>query len=366
MKTRFEFVKDKKKLGIILGVVFIIVIIGISSYVKARKSQVKNVTISTVSKRNLVESTIVSGNIEPNYRDTITLNNTQKVAKVLVTAGQQVKKGDILVQMDTSDYESELNKEKADLSSAQNSISQAQTVQAAGGASKNSGAGQTDSIRAQIDDLNEKIDQCNIKSGIDGKVVKIDAKENQVPNTGDTVIVDDTSKYKVSIDMSQYDAMKVEKGQRAIVKIKGNDDIKYTGSVTNVGQIAEVSTDAKSTSPSPSQEAKVNVEVTLDNADDSIKSGYEADAEIIFNERRNAVSMDVNSVKQEKATKKKYVYVVNDKNKVLKRYINTGIETDDYVEVIQGLKEDERYVSNPPDTLKAGDSVDSKAGGNIK
>ncbi|AZV56731.1 efflux RND transporter periplasmic adaptor subunit [Clostridium sp. AWRP] len=359
MKLKLNFVKDKKKLAIIVAVIFIITAIGISSYVKSRKSQGKKVTISKVIKRNIVQSTTVSGSIEPKYSNDITLNNTQKVAKVLVTEGQQVTKGDILVQMDTSDYDSELKKLKIDLKNAQNAVSQSQAVP---GASKDNTGNQTDSIKAEIDNLNAKIEQSNIRANIDGRVMRVDAKENQVPKAGDMVIVDDISQYKVSIAMSQYDAMKVAKGQKAIVKIKGNDQKKYTGSVTDVGQIAQVKADAKATG----QEAKVNVIVTLDKADDSIKVGYEADAEIVFNEKRNVVCMGFDSVKEEKGTKKKYVYIVNSKNKVSKRYISTGIETDDYMEVIDGLNEGEKYVSNPPDTLKNGDIVETQAGGNNK
>lgn len=352
MESKFKFIKDKKKLGIIAAIVLIIAVIGILSYTKAQKSQIKNVSISKVIKKSIVQSTVVPGTIQPNYRNEITLNNTQKVAKVLVSEGQEVKQGDILVKMDTSDYESELKKAKADLNSAESAMSQAQT---AGGQAGSSGSISTSSIRSQIDSLNEKIDNANIKAGVDGKVVKVDAKEGQIPQEGNKIIVDDTSKYKVSIDMSQYDAMKVSKGQKAIVKIKGNDDMRYIGSVTDVGQIAQTQTDIKN----GQQEPKVNVIVTLNDAsgDDSIKSGYEADVEIIFDERQNAITIGVDSIREEKGTKKKYVYAVNNQNKVEKRYIRTGIETDDAVEVTSGLKQGERYITNPQDTLKVGDTV---------
>ncbi|NMM62488.1 efflux RND transporter periplasmic adaptor subunit [Clostridium sp. P21] len=353
MESKFKFIKNKKKLGIIAVVLIIIVIIGISSYSKAQKSQVKSVNISKVIKKNIAQSTVVSGTIQPNYRNEITLSNTQKVSKVLVTEGQDVKKDDVLVQMDSSDYKNELNKVQADLNNAQSAMSQTRVP---GGQDRNgSGSISTSSIRAQIDSLNEKIAQCDIKSGVDGKVVKVDAKEGQVSQAGDKIIVDDDSKYKVSIDMSQYDAMKVSKGQKAIVKVKGNDKMKYIGSVTDIGEIAQTKMNDKNAQ----QEAKVNVIVTLNSAGtgDSIKSGYKADVEVVFNERQNAIVMGVDSIKQDKATKRKYVYIVNSENKVSKKYIGTGIETDDTVEVISGLSQGERYITNPSDSLKDGDIV---------
>lgn len=353
MESKSKFTKNKRKLVIAAIVLIIIIIIGISSYSKAQKSQIKSVNISKVIRKNIAQSTVVSGTIQPNYRNEITLGNTQKVSKVLVTEGQDVKKDDVLVQMDSSDYKSELNKAQSDLNSAQSAMSQ---VQVPGTQARNgSGSISTSSIRSQIDSLNEKIAQCDIKSGVDGKVVKVDAKEGQIPQAGDKVIVDDDSKYKVSIDMSQYDAMKVSKGQKAIVRIKGNDKIKYNGSVTDIAPIAQTKVDDKNAQ----QEAKVNVIVTLDGTGmgSDIKSGYKADVEVIFNERQNAITMSVDSIKQDKATKRKYVYIVNSENKVSKKYIGTGIETDDAVEVISGLTQGERYVTNPSDSLKDGDIV---------
>lgn len=364
MKSKFKI--NRKKVLIIVIVIFAILVVGIASYKKAKNNQPKQVTMSTVTKNKIIQSTTVTGNIEPKSRDEVTFNNTQKVTKVMVTEGQQVKAGDILVQMDTSDYDSELKKQKINLKNAENASSQMQST--LGGANKQGGENQTDVIKAEIDSLNAKIEASNIKSNIDGRVMKVNVKENELPKTGDSIIIDDTSQYKVSVDMSQYDAMKVAVGQKANIKIKGSDK-KYTGSVAEVGKIAESKVDTKA-GTTGSQEAKVNVKITLDSADDTIKAGYEATAEVIFNEKVNVLCIGFDGIKEDKSTKRKYVYIVNNKNKIEKRYINTGIETDDYVEVLNGLKDGDKYVSNPADSLKEGDVVEqttkAQAGGTKK
>lgn len=430
-------VKINKKV-IIFGIL-ILVIIGAVAYsqVKAKKAKVKAVTTAKVTKKNLIQTASDKGNIEANYRNDITLNPSQKVKKVMVTEGQKVKKGDILVKLDTIEYDSQLDKQKINLanaqstlkqllssgiandkSNAQNTVSQAQitlenaqrsyedannkfkqnesllksgsisqndynaakktlddaynAVKAAENSLGNSQSAlnnvnvssedkitnqknQVALIQADIDNLNKKIEDCNVKAGTDGKVIKMDAKEEQFPKSGDMIIVDDTSKYKVAVNISQYDSAKIKVGQKANIKIKGSTK-KYTGVVTDIGQFAEMKNSSTS-SNSSSQESKVNVKITIDNPDEGIKAGFEVDAEIVLDEKKSALAIGFDTIKDEKAAGKKYVYLVNKDNKVSKRYIKTGLDAEYDVEVIDGLKEGDKCIINPPQNLKEGDIV---------
>lgn len=432
MRLKLKSIKINKKI-VVIGIVALAVIgIGASSYAKTKKAKVKEVTIAKVTKKNVVQSVSETGNVEARYRNEIALSPSQKVMKVFVSEGQQVKKGDVLVELDISDYENQLQKAKLNLASAQstlnqllnsgialdrsnaqNDLSQAKiTLENAqrnyeylgkkfqqnqellnGGhisqndfdASKkeyedaanavksgkaaleksqvalgNVSSSSSDKVTAQktqialaqadIDNFTKKIEESKLKANTDGIVVKMDAKENQFPEAGDTIIVDDNSLFKVSLDVNQYDVVKIAEGQEATIKVNGCDK-KYTGKVTNIGETAQKKAN------DTDQDYKVNVEVTMDNSDDNVKAGYEADLEIIISEKNSVLSIGFDGIKEEKSTGKKYVYIVNSKNKVEKRYVKTGIETDYDVEIIEGLKAGDRYVVNPPETLHAGDIV---------
>ncbi|WP_027623904.1 efflux RND transporter periplasmic adaptor subunit [Clostridium lundense] len=210
-------------------------------------------------------------------------------------------------------------------------------------------------IAADIKSLQDKINDCNVKANVDGKVVKMDAKEDQYPNTGDMIIIDDISKYKLSLDINQYDAVNLKNGQKATVKIKGIDK-KYSAVVTEVGQVAQTKINTNANSGG-NQEFKINVKVTINDSDDKIRAGYEGDAEIVLNEKNSSLSIGFDGIKEDRAKKEKYVYVVDGNNKVSKKYIKNGLETEYDVEVLEGLKEGEKYVINPPENLKEGDIV---------
>ncbi|HWQ29349.1 MAG TPA: efflux RND transporter periplasmic adaptor subunit, partial [Negativicutes bacterium] len=63
----------------------------------------------------------------------------------------------------------------------------------------------------------------------------------------------------------------------------------------------------------------------------------------------------------EETNGKKYVFVVEN-NKAVKRYLQTGLETDFEIQVIDGLKAGDSYIKSPPATLKEGDPVKQSGG----
>lgn len=427
-----NFSINKKKIGIIL--VGIIVLIGAVYAFKNNGPKPKQVTIDKTVKRTIAETATSTGNIEAKYRSNIALDSSQKVIKIAVKEGQIVKKGDLLLELDSSDYQTKLDKalinlENANLtlnqmletgiasekSASENSYSQAKYnleiaqrkyddlkkkneqneelfasgaiaqsqldesrknlndaetgVKSSEDALKNAEKSMKDTnnsseikienqrnqialIQKDIDDYKKKIEDSKIKSNIDGKVIKINAKENQFPNKGDEIIVDDISQYKVVVDLKQYEALKVQKGQKANVNIKGSKN-NYTATVDEIGELAE----AKTTSGGSGEEYKVQVSVVIDDPKEEIKAGYESDVQFIFIKKSNCITVGFDGIKEDKKTSEKYVFVVGNDNKVSKRYIKTGIEGEYYVEITEGLEEDEEYILNPPESILEGDLV---------
>lgn len=421
-KKRFRIFRNKKIW--IIGAVVIVAGIFIAKAMLSKPAG-KAVTISDVTSKDIVQSISVTGNIKANQEDKTLLSVTQKVEEVMVKEGQDVKKGTPLVKLDTSDLEEQLKKALIALNSAQSNYTNGEkTVQDAviqaqinlqsgqsayeqskrtfdanqalydGGyisketyedskkkltdaenqlkllqiqldnANKNlsdydkssSLKQQIDLAKADVDSLNKKIADSTIVANIDGKVVRLDAEAGQYPKSDrNTVMVCDLSSYKVVISLNQYDSVRVKVGQKANLKIKGLDK-EYTGTVSKIGEIANV------TSSGSDQESKVDIEITVDNPDENIKVGYEADADIILNEKKGALNVNFEAVRQDEQGK--YVFVVEN-GLAKKRYVKTGLETDFDIEILEGLKEGEKYISVPDDTIKDGDAV-IVPGGNKK
>ncbi|HQB63841.1 MAG TPA: HlyD family efflux transporter periplasmic adaptor subunit [Sedimentibacter sp.] len=215
---------------------------------------------------------------------------------------------------------------------------------------------QVESSKADIENIKDKIEKSTIKSSINGTIVQLDAKPDQYPTAeNNTIVIYDLSKYKVTIPVSQYDAVNISLGQKSTIRVKGIDT-EYKGTVSAVGDAAVITMDGANKEP------KVEIEVTLDNPDDRIKVGYEADIDITLKESNDSMAVNFEAVREDEDGKK-YVFTVNG-NKAVKTFVETGIETDFEIEILKGLKAGDSYVKNPPATLKDGDPVKQSGGKN--
>lgn len=210
-------------------------------------------------------------------------------------------------------------------------------------------------LNANIENFNNKIEQANLRANVDGIVTKMDAVANQYPATGDEIVVDGTVQYVVELQVSQYDSVNLAAGQKVIVTVKGIGK-EYEGTVSEIGQLAEKSL------TSTDQDPKVNVKISIINPDENIKVGYEADAEIIIEDKAGALQVSFEAVQSEAGTGKKYVYTVDSSNVARKTYIETGIETDYNIEVLSGLTDGQKCISNPAKNITDGMKV-REAGG---
>jgi multidrug efflux pump subunit AcrA (membrane-fusion protein) len=214
---------------------------------------------------------------------------------------------------------------------------------------------QIEILNSNIENFNNKIEQANLRANVDGVVTKMDAVANQYPVAGDEIVVDGTVQYVVDLQVSQYDGVSIKAGQKVNVTLKGISK-KYEGTVSEIGQLAEKSL------TSTDQDPKVNIKISITNPDENVKVGYEADAEIIIEDKTGALQVSFEAVQTEAGTGKKYVYTVDKSNVAKKTYIKTGIETDYNIEVLSGLTDGQKCISNPDKTITDGMKV-REAGG---
>ncbi len=160
----------------------------------------------------------------------------------------------------------------------------------------------------------------------------------------------------VTISLSEYDTKKVSVGMPATITTAYG---KYTGNVISkapvatggssgsildsVGSMAGIS----GLSSLTSQGAGVEVQISVDNPDEDIIIGFDADVEISVGEHRSIVTVPVESIVLEKLGAS-YVYLYNEEEgTVTKTPIETGASSVSEYEVVSGLKEGDKIISAP-------------------
>lgn len=155
----------------------------------------------------------------------------------------------------------------------------------------------------------------------------------------------DTSAVIVTVEVSKYDIEKVLEGQKAQITIGTK---KYDGEVAKIYKTAV--TDS-------SDKAKVKTEIKLNNADDDIILGLEADVVIYTDSRENVLCVPTTAVySDDNGT---YCYVSVNK-KIEKKYIQTGAQDSSYTEITDGISEGETVITDSVTDSEIGEKINEK------
>jgi HlyD family secretion protein len=218
---------------------------------------------------------------------------------------------------------------------------------------KNQYEAQIASMTYEIQKLEDTKNDYIIKAPTDGKILDVYIKESAFLQPGTKVIeIGNINRLYVEADILATDVGNVAKDQKAIVTSDDIDIGELKGVVSKVypkafSKLSDLGIEQK----------RVKVDVDLNNISSKLKAGYDVTTKIVTNEKNNVLQIPKNSVFQ--MENKNYVFVVEN-SKVKLRQIKTGIEGDDNIEVISGLKEGEKVIISPDKDIKEGIKVSIK------
>lgn len=183
-----------------------------------------------------------------------------------------------------------------------------------------------------------------VVSEFDGVVTSCFVKQDAYVAEGTPVFSVETSeKLKVELMISKYDIAKIEEGQDASINIAGNI---YEGHVSKIYHLATNDSSDKN---------KIKTEVEFDAPDENVIIGVEADVTINTMSSEGAVLIPFESYYSDNTGT--YVYVVEN-GLLAKKYFEAGIVTDEYVEVISGIKEGDEVIIDAVSDTSLGSKAD--------
>ena len=250
--------KNKKVWMGIAAVVVVALVVWMCS--GGKKEQKAEFSTAKVEKQNISTSITATGTIEPVTSVTVGTQVSGIVSKLYVDYNSIVKKGQIIAELDKTNLISELNRAKADLSSAQSTLNyetanynRYKTLFDKGLISANDyenarlsfdKAQQTvRSSRENVQKAQTNLGYATITSPIDGVVLSKSVEEGQTVaasfNTPELfTIAQDLTDMRVIADIDEADIGGVKEGQRVSFTVDAFPDDKFEGEVTQVRQQA--------------------------------------------------------------------------------------------------------------------------------
>lgn len=179
-----------------------------------------------------------------------------------------------------------------------------------------------------------------ITADFNGVVTEVEIIEGATPQEGQKLLtVESTEKVKAEITVSKYDLDKIAVGQEAKIEIAGKE---FDGKVTKINRMATTNA---------SGAAVVGAEIEIENPDSSIYLGVEAKVEVHMAKAEGVVAVPIEVVNTDKEGD--FVFVAEN-GLVKKKRITTGISSDMYIEVKEGLTEGEEVIMTAGQELEEG------------
>ena len=244
---------------------------------------------------------------------------------------------DTTVTADTSALEAELEKASNTLAELQSKLSSQQAV----AESDPSAVTAEEKEKMEITNNLSELDQMSaqelveaakkgIKADFNGVITKVSVVEGATTALGTELFtLQNTDKVDVNVNVSKYDYDKVKEGQSAEITLAGKT---YEGEVTNISHIATQNEKGASL---------ISADVRIKNPDEDIFFGVDAKVTIHAEEADDVVVLPAEVVNIGKTGS--FCYVIEN-GVITKKDITTGISSDEYVEVLDGIQEGDEVI----------------------
>lgn len=179
-----------------------------------------------------------------------------------------------------------------------------------------------------------------LRAPISGTVVERNATVGQlIEPSSDVFHIIDLFSLWVDADVYEKDICKVRPGQEVEIRVAAYPDETFTGQVTYISDVLDEKT------------RTFTVRAVVENPDKRLKPMMFADVTIYMEQGQDALAVPASAVQYDGTSN--FVFVVTDRNSFKRREIVTGREGNGFVEVVSGLRVNEKIVSKGAFLLKS-------------
>lgn len=345
--------------------------LGIAGLFVAQRSRAKPPSIDpaqvvTVTRKNLEVEILETGRVQPKEKADLKSKVAGQVREVLVQEGAEVKKGQILLVLDPTDYQRDLAKAEADVASASAALDFAKLARARSERGLNEGV----ASRMELDQTShdertkgvslraaevvrsvaeDRLRYTKIVSPIDGVVIArgIEPGESVVPGVQSTfdgkalLTVADLSALLVKVNLNQIDVAKVAVGRKATLTFDALPGRSYAAVLTKVAP-ASIKLTGKDQEVFP-------VEARLDAPDGLVKPGMTADVRVHLDAKPDALVVPLEAVVKESG--RSWVTELREpkpgRPEQVRVEVTLGLRSDREVEIVSGVAEGARILLRP-------------------
>ena len=353
-----ETMKRRTIIGIAVLTAALIAGGGYAYYTRSAANEAAKDVPTVVAERMNIKSTVeATGTIRPVDSVEVSSKITARISSVLVKENDTVTAGQIVATLDGKDYEAKRDQAQYRVTNTRAKYNRMSYLESIGAKSKSDledAEYNYDTAQSTLEEANSDANETIITAPISGVVVGEPKNAGTMAVQGSdnpTVImrIADLSKKQIKAKVDETDIGNIRIGQSATFSVDAFTDKTFTARVSKISQTDVTNswdTSSSSSSSAASSASVIYYYVTLDvdDPDNLLLPAMTARVVIDTADKDNALVVPLSVLKTDAAGA--YVLVLNDDGTQEQRYVETGIYSDEYVEILSGLSEGERIVNS--------------------
>jgi len=384
-----------------IGLAGLVVIAAVTgAAMRGHGGKAAEVQTAKVERKKIVQKVSATGKIQPKTQVEISADVSAKILKLPVVEGQTVKKGQFLVGLDRERYLAAVESAEASVSSAEanaalvrenmsrteNEFKRSKQLLAGGLESQasfeakqaeyqvevarhKSANDQVQQAKAALKQARDDLSKTTIYAPMSGTISALNKEQGEIALGSQfqkdvILIVADLSVMEAQVNVDENDVMSVAVGQPAEIEVDALPGKSLKGVVSEIASSAR-SAGAGTTD----QKTEFEIKVTIVDPPRTLRPGMTASADIVTHTNDRALSVPLQSVAVRtvdqlsvkgkkrkvaeaaetgyKADKDGFVEIVFciEQGKAVAKQVKTGIQSDDLIEIVEGLKEGDEIVT---------------------
>lgn len=295
-----------------------------------------NVNILEVEKKPVVHTFKVTGTAEAENTAFISPEINGQIKKIYVKEGNYVKKGTLLISLNSEVIQSSIAELKSSLALAKIMFKKQETLwnQKVGKEvdylqAKN----QKESLEAKLNTLKAQLQMSEIRAPFNGIVDEIYGNQGELAIPGRQIVqFVNLSTLKISADVSERYLPAINKGDSAKITFPSFPDLHIKTKVSRIGNVVKTAN------------RTFTVEIKMPNPGNKVKPNMIAQAELVDYKGDDFLVPSI-IVKTDRVGE--FIYIIEEKDKALyakKIYIKTGYVIGSEIIVKSGLKESDKVI----------------------
>ena len=387
----------KKTLWITVGALVVAAGAG-AMIIGGGKEELQEVQTATVNRETIVQTVNATGRIQPKTQIRISADVSAKIIALHVEEGDWVEEGTLLAELDSERYLAAVESAQASVRSAQANAElvrqnmlkaekdfdrardvvarklESQSVLDANDAAYQveiarfqSALDQVEQAKGTLKQAEDSLAKTRIFAPMSGTISDLDKEKGEMAIGSQfqedlIMIVADLTEMEAQVNVDENDIVNVQLGQEAEIKVDALFGETLKGTVYEISNTAN--TDAQGTT---NQKTEFEVKIAISGEISKLRPGMTASADVSTMTKTDVIGVPIQSVavrtidqltlegEEVSEAEKRFtadddgfveiIFCVEEDGRVVAKQVETGIQSDDMIEIISGVGENEEVVT---------------------